>query len=431
MPCYGVLYIMCNIGDVSLSANREQIHIDNKTKLFLKKKLDHVKAQLKEKASAQIDACENLYQANVLVLTQLSKLFDNMNFLSPLKWKNFPISNGSYGSMSVDCKIECFYKESNRQILTIKKKKLYSNAISFEERSALFLNDLDKTTELTAANVRPIFEELTSLHSIQIYSLGDKTNQYLNDKYHFDFMNVRKLSDFCKVKNIAAKAPKTKLVIFKYNLDKFVRTSYDAFQADKTTNKVLCRINSCRFPIINNISYTPSLKCCINENTSIYGIYQEVLQSRIDEDLPGLIDIDIFVKNKFDKNEINFIEIEAAKKQAYNVNTSMLEGKTIFYNGIKDKNSIFLKKLQMHDKIKSLSSVYNNDLWYLYQLFYGDIKPADVSNYIYDHLNLQEIDDKCDETYRLLQHISYYNSCRKTAEGLLEYINLVDKEKNK
>jgi len=105
----GEIFLFLKNGEINLSANREKVYLDNKTKKVINDKLNKMFSSLEEVFIEKINSFDNLWKARYY--------FYNINYsfcekFSHLYWKNIPL------------------KEKNQiRVLLFEKKKLYSRDI--------------------------------------------------------------------------------------------------------------------------------------------------------------------------------------------------------------------------------------------------------------------------------------------------------------
>lgn len=85
--------INVDIGEVCISANREELEYNDQTVAAIKKKLYKVYCEISAKCSAQLNSCENILDAHSMVafLSKFSAIVPE-----GLKWRNIDIHNSQY-----------------------------------------------------------------------------------------------------------------------------------------------------------------------------------------------------------------------------------------------------------------------------------------------------------------------------------------------
>lgn len=447
---YGVIYLYFGIGELSLSASREAVHLDKPTQDKISERLAVMAKALKDNVLTKIAACTNLWEANVFYHSHIAKTFANHSFLGTLQWNGYDLCRNNY--VYIEPMIYEFSrgKYSRRGSNPAKIYRSSSRTLRFVEKSALYLNDLD-IKEPTVKQVEVAFTNDPSLEFLQVISLGD-TKTYaadntlvpmtwddLNKKHHIDQMAPKKLSEITKATR-SRKNKGARLLIFKFDrtAHTFKQTSYSAME-DDSNDKVLCKLqrdewNGTRTAILDNGGLLTDniLKSLIelNNNISIYGIDKSVSKDKIDDNFENFTTIEDFIdKNIVDNKAVNYAELKYLEKEHYYLKgTSSLEKE--FIKLISDQNSVYLKSLKNMDELKETWSKYSG-LLHIYEVLKGKISDQDVKKWLANNneKNVQLLQDKVQKKYPLIKHIDNYYYDR-LVEPLAHYINLIDKEKN-
>ena len=273
----GSFIMYFGIGELSLSATRESIHLDKPTETKIRERLDFITKEIKQKVLDKIDAFPNLWQANVYYRKELSYAFSNLAFLGPLSWKNHSLN---MGYCYVKCPVFSFTKGKYGYRYNADPNKVTrssTGAITFDEKSTLFINDLP-IKEPTPRHVKKAFDDNPALVSVQVVCPNDKhTLADLDKEIHFSEMAPNKLSTITKASNRAYTAPASRLLIFKYDpgATVFRQVSYDTMEED-TTDKTLCLLSrnypDIRMPILANKKALPLgvLKALLDKNSRFF-----------------------------------------------------------------------------------------------------------------------------------------------------------------
>lgn len=427
------------VGELSLSASREQIYLDEKTQNVIRKRLDKIFNEIKQSVVDKIDALPNLWEANIYYRKELRSAFNDLRFLGPLTWKTHPLTE-SY--VNTGCTTFHFSKgKYSRKYGTNPDKLTRSNNshLSFEETSALFVNDLP-LKEPTPRHVKKAFEDDPKLTSVQVICPTDKiTIADLNKSIHLEQLAPKMLSSITKAtaRNYTSSSG-VRLILFKFD-DKasaFRQVSYASLEED-SNDKVLCTLTkggnqSAREPILGNNRYLAlsSVKTLAAKfpKFSFYGLDGDIPQSRLDEDFSDFNDIESFIKeNVLDTKLVDYVKIKFATTHVYQVNERLLKHEAKLVPLIKDKNSLCIRLLELHNRLKNINT---DDLGLLsiYESVNGKIGDKEIDKFLKDNpeFDIEAINNEYVKKYPLLSHISVYNF-GDVVHHAADYINMIDK----
>src|SRR5574337_1297751 len=94
----GNLHLYFGIGELSLSASREQVYLDKPTQEKIKNRLEEVIKEIKQMVISKIDGFPNLWDANVFYRITLANAFADLSFLGKLMWNNIPLRSEEHTS---------------------------------------------------------------------------------------------------------------------------------------------------------------------------------------------------------------------------------------------------------------------------------------------------------------------------------------------
>lgn len=441
----GSIYLYFGVGELSLSASREQIYLDKSTKQKICDRLTDIEKEIRNLILAKIDDFTNLWDANVYYRTQLFDAFSNISFLGPLSWKGLALNDRS---ISISCPVYSFSKGAYSRKLGHDPKKISrSNAcrrLSFEKNSKLYVNDLT-IKEPTPKHIKKVFEDNPTLEYVQVICPTDKlTEDELNKLINLDKMIPGHLSDITKVSGKTYVTPKNRLILFKFDksVGTFRQISYSSMEEDTTTNlKVLTRFDKQQAYHAEYKNVTLKNNKILNERSleslarmfsdvSFYGVDSSIPQDRIAKDLAGFQDLDTFLDQKFDKiNKDEYVEMKTAYYQASKINyrNEGLDIKNNFGKLILDPKSPFLVKAQASVRIDAL--IKQHTKLEMYEIIKGEISNNDVKKYLKDHpeFDIEKLSTECEKKYPLLKGLNfYYYEFDKLVAPIAQYINLID-----
>lgn len=438
---YGIFIMYFGVGELSLSANRESIYLDEKTQNVIRNRLDQIKNSIKDQVMQKIDECDNLWNANVFYNKELRKAFHNIDFLGVLTWKDIPLTKSF---INFETKVFTFTKNhvlKNNKINSNKISKSISSYVSFEDNAVIYLNDLMINDHvLNSKHVKKAFNDNPVLKIINVITPNDKiTKDYLDNKFHFDKMNVKYLSDITKATNHIQTSNTQRLLLFKFDEKSaaFRQISYSSIDEDCAKTKVLCTLHrdnsGTRALILKdkpffNLSFINTL---INKFTDIsfYGLDDGVHLDRIKKDFSNFIDIQQFIKNNFSCNSsIDYIKIKYILTHNHHTNHRFAHIVDKIKPMIFNKDSVFIKMIENQLFIKSIS---NNDIHNLnmYELVNEKITTDQLESFARDNpsSDIVKINLLFNKQYPMFKYISEYNYLN-SLEDIANYVNLVDKE---
>lgn len=435
--CRGDIIMYFGIGELTLSASREQIYLDKKTQDKIKHRLEDIQNEIKKLLLDKIDTFPNLWLACVYYRKELSAVFNDLRFFGKLNWKTIDLHNGI---MSVSCPIFTFNRgKYNRKTGNDPNKLTRSrmHSIYFEENSEIFINDLS-IKEPTPRHVKKAFEDNPNLNSIQVLCPTDTiTEEYLNKSIHLDKMEPRKISEITKARGRAYTASSARLLIFKFDplCSQYRQVSYSSIDED-TNDKVLCLLGKDyafknRNPFIknNNSISLASMKSIAEKNAKIsfYGIDRDLPTNRVEEEFGDFEPFETYLDTHIINNKtINYIELKFAIDNSYYIDKYLLANLPFLKEKINNPNSSFLTRADLHQKIKDINSG-DIGLLQVYESIKGEITEAQTKQFLKNNpgWDLEAINRECTKTYPLLGLLQNYHT-KNMIDHVAHYINLID-----
>lgn len=444
----GTLYLNFNVGELSLSASREQVYLDKPTQAKISQRIKDVTQQIIKIANDKIEAFPDLWQANIYCRKELTELFSNLNILGLLSWKGIPLSTSSH-SLPTECTVYSFTKNkvtkrSFTSTTNPPKEKISRHLqkyIAFDINSVLYMNDLS-IKEPTPRHVKKAFEQNPTLASVQVICPNDKmTEQMIYDTYHVDLMGSKLISTITNASARKYTPASSRLLVFKYDAMSavFKQVSFSSIEDDKNTTKVLCKLirdpaSNFRKVQLNNKTdlINSALKYILDKypNTSFYGIDEGALaddDERLEEDFGEFKSIDDFLEKEIiNNNSVNFIEVKFARLSRHSLDIRADKSMLKLERAIKDKDSLYLKRLRLHSKIKNLKEK-SGGLLTVYESVKGEISESETDQFIKDNpeYDLSIMEDNYHTKYPLLTHVHVYNYV-EALPAITQYVNLID-----
>ena len=429
----GDLYLYFNTGDLQVSANRESVYLDKQTQQAIADRLDTVIAEIKNNIQGKIASFTDLWQAQTYVLKDLHKTFSCLDFLGTLTWKNISlVRQAPY----LPCEVFSFSKGGGlyRKPAPNRICKSKNRYLEFADNVQLYINDAD-LKEIHGRSIKKPFEEDTTLKSI-IIVCPDTTNtlKKLNDTYHLDKMNPKLLSSILKQsKAPSGAAAKAKLILYKYIIGSgFSHVAKYDYEND-TNTKVLCVISNDDISrkkqlLIKTKLVSADYLTILSKKfplISFYGIDEEIYDEKKDN-LEDFQDFEEFAEeNVLNNCNIDFNIVKYVAGCEYDIDAKLITNGPKLRKSIVNKDSVMLKKLDLHEKMNKIYESGKN-LLSLYESINGT---CDVKTWIQNNpdKNLETMESQYKAQYPLIQYLSYYRFDEVFGE-IVHYINLIDKE---
>lgn len=434
----GNILMYFGVGELTLSASREQIYLDKKTQDKIRLRLQEIQKNIKDLLLQKIDAFPNLWQANIYYRKELSMVFQDLTLFGKLQWKGIDL-HGKWTTITCPAFTFTRGKYSHKGGDPNKLSRCRMTSIHFEENSELFFNDLP-IAEPTPRHVKKAFEDNPKLNSIHVLCPTDTTTEaVLNKTIHLDKMAPRRLSEITKATGRTYTAPPSaRLLVFKFdrNCAYFRQVSYSTIDEDGN-DKVLCLLRKVGYPSETRLPILKkggAIELSIMESiakksptTSFYGVAEDLPATRVKEEFGDFETLEDYMDDKIIGNKaIDFVEIKMAMQNAHHVDDVFLQHLPTFTKLIKNPKSIFLTRAVTHQKIKDINSG-NTELLTIYEVLKGEITKSQTAQFLKDHpnWNIELIEKEYEKTYPLLELVDYYRHTYN-AEHVAQYINLID-----
>jgi hypothetical protein len=435
----GNLIMYFSVGELSLSASREQVYLDERTQKCICARLEEMQNEIRQKVTDKIEAQDNLWLANIYYQKELKTAFNDLNFLGTLTWRGIPLVDRY---PHTGCPTFGFVKgKYSRKYGTDPNKISRSNVghFSFDSDAELYINDLP-IKEPTPRHVKKAFDDNPKLKSVFVICPSDKVSiDDLNTKIHLDKMAPKFLSAITKANARAYTPAASRLILFKFdeNANSFRQVSYASLD-DDPKQKVLCKLTKESYPHNNRqvslsnrqTLHWSSLKSIMAKfpNYSFYGVDNATPNDRIAEDFSDLEDIEKFIQNSvLTNNQIDYVGIKFAQKHHHYLEDRLTRSFPQLKSLISDATSTFIRAIELQLKLKKLSRD-ETGLLDIYESVNGTITDAALSDYLKANPDndAEKLDKEFAQKYPLLEHINTYNY-NQIINHLADYINLIDK----
>jgi hypothetical protein len=435
----GNLMLYFGVGQLSLSANREQLSLDEPTQAIIRARLEEVVKDIKKGIQEKLDSFDNLWDANIYYRYSLKAGFSSLAFLGEIKWNDIVV-NDSY--INLACPAFTYSKDGGRRSKDPNKlTRRNTHNFQFGEHIAVYINDL-ALKEPTPRHVRKAFDDDPTLETLLLIVPTDKvTEQVLNDTIHLDQMKVKRLSSITKASTRAYTPASSRLLIFKFDVNScaFRQVSYASLD-EEANLKVLCKTvkdagtNTRRCSLKDGYSLSwNNLQTLARKFTaySFYGVDASVPQERLDEEFSEFMEIEDFIDEMVfpDSSTANYTEIKVVKEQSRLLCETWWRHAADWKKEVLNPQSKFLQAIETHAKVKSISAQDSSNLLYLYESLKGEITSAAMKEYLKlnPELDLEKTNRAIHDRYPLVHHMNYYNATE--LPQFAEYVNLIDQAK--
>lgn len=438
---YGNLVLWFGVGEITLSATREQIYLDEHTQKVLRDRLGQVSTELKKKISEKIESFDNYWDASIYYHQELKSICHNKQSLGTFSWRGLVLHENQSATNCVNYIFRKGVYSRKHGTDPNKLSRGYHNFLSFDKGSEIYINDLGIKVP-TPRHVKKAFDN-PNITSVQVICPSDTlTLEKMNKSFHLDKMNPKLLSTITKASGRTYTPATSRLLVFKFEsrAAAFRQVSYSSLEED-INDKILCTLHKNYFPdsrqpVLGTKPIGLDLMAQLVTrfpNISIYGIDETVPASRIEEDFGDLPTLEQFLKDKLPGDDESFLRIKCCLKARDAAGYFSLKNIDEITQLVTDSNSMFLKRVNVQKEIKKFSK--NSDAEYLalYEMVNGEISTAELSKFVAENpdLDFDSIEAAFNEKYPLLSIVrsySYYYDLSTMHKAVSQYINLIDKE---
>lgn len=418
------IFLYFNTGELTISASREQIYLDDSTKLKINKTIQEFSHELKKSIDDKIESFPSLWDANVYYRSYLEQLGCS-EVIEGLSWRGIKLG---LGARYLSCPVYSFHNG-------IKISRNYRNGINYDEESELYINDLN-LKDIQIRYIKKYLQE-KDIKSLQVICPNTTTTvDVLNTSIRLDLLNAKKLSSIVAAPRVI-KNNTDKLLVFKLNRGcySFNKVSYDSVKTDNNQKfivPVTKTHRNIRTAVINNNRIDLTLLInYFNEDQSIYGLDYNLYKRKLDKFKDFCVLEDYLKSELVDINKFMLIKhaivchLEDYSSRFQNVdNLEMLAAK------IKDPDSLYLKFINCQKELGKLDNDSNRNLLKLYEIVFNQIEEDKIEEFVKNHpeYDFKSLKVWVDSKYPLISMIGSYE--RRTATtAISHYINLIDQEK--
>lgn len=444
IPNFGystTLYLKFPVGVVSLSANREQVELDDNTKTVVTARLKIVKAELRKRFEDAVKNSKTFLEANV----SLHKIHSALNIEMPddLLWNGVKLYGKhirlDHGQATVYDRSTKNDSKGNTIVWAKRYNRHASSTFDLNEETVFCLTSVENVSDRGAAAVLKSFPQAKSVTMLRFFEPKEIQEKNIH------LLNPVQLTAYYSPRNKVS-AGLGRLIFYKFDAtyNSWSRSSVDTFEKDPN-QKVWCFLTKKGYGrdqraegMINN-HFVPS-ETIANflqvglKGYSLYGFMQEIPEDKIEEATEGMEKLDEIVKSHI-------------------ANATMDIGEVIFACNVNSNKIGYLFDSEEHETlIKNIANFRNQNtaiIHYLneYKTFTDRITELQKYRYLMDltkgQFQSKKIENKIGEMgaavlrlYPLLKMMAYdydkygysHRECRHPdVEQIIHYINVVDK----
>lgn len=444
------LRIYFNIGELTLSANREHIHFDEKTQSLIKDRLKSIIETIETEAQNKINTCTCLSDAEI-TLNDIQSVFVNIiSNNSKFTWNGIAL-NGivikNIPSLQHVRILNFSYAKNRKGVLTLSQEQVSRLVISND--NPIYIHNLD-IDHMPILRIRKFLED-NDLKNIQVVKFDNTSVMGEWDKQiNFNLLTTHNLSEM----PIPEKTKRTKsnsvikAELYKFNPYAYRQSHYweeytsEKAIADAGDDKVIYVILKDKRANVWVTSNEISAQQCTTDTIKIVNEYfskhvvgiREKDIKKIDPDV--FISLGEFLSEKFEEysNTLNIQNILSAKENKgysyYNKNYHMFN---IFKNNlskIKDTDSLLIKYINQSIEINKLVAEEDYDgkdaskirfLTYCHSRLF----PNKIAYQPSVH-SIKNTYDSFIKKYPLLSFVEDYNVQAAQISAMIDYVNMVD-----
>ena len=432
--------IKFGVGELSLSANRESVYLDDKTKKEISNRIQECVEEFKKSCIKDLASKKTYIEAQKYINDIASK---NFSCYQKFNWNNIPISSGvTYFDIRYNSGVikgVNFYKNTG-----YKKESWKMHATDridfYRPTTKIIYNDVE-IVDFSPSFGKVIAESHPGFDEYVILSVPKEREADANKLFHLDKCDFTKLStittSLTKKKDI-----KSKTIVFKWNGSDFGHIAIQSMK-DNTDKKAICVIEKKEYEHYYKVNLDNTIKnssvigskyiswfLSNNKNYSFYGVKDEKTRAALIADYPDLkiqkIE-DVMSANMVDISKFDAAKYSALKgfiSNTYKI-TSNFKRISIqdFMQKIKNKNTVFYKNLLLIEEAYKFTDE-NSDKYYLYESLIGIPRNTEIDKF---HAQNPQFDaalatQSFYDRYPLVRTTCY----SVTADNIIDYINFVD-----
>jgi hypothetical protein len=428
----GDVSLSFNTGDLSLSASREAVHLDEATEKKITARLKSTYEDLKASIQANIDKCKTLKEAGKYYASNVCNTFPSLH---GLQWKGITLTASIYPGRA------CTFTRTNKTSAGLSTL-YYRNS---DDWGDIYLNDVVPYHLITKAMVEPIFKADKSLSKIMVISSSEyyaKDKELLPETLEAIKKSIKGLAKNINAKELEAQylsdfieAPKPKeppvprMSVFKLEGKKFCRVAYKTIAKD-TNEKVLCSLTKDKYSITRYAAtdkqslYPADLAVlAADKKVSIYGLDKSVAVDKVKKHFKNFKPLKDFITSAYTDSTIDYVKIAAlqwVRSNAYFGNISSHFHKNV---ALDNKASPLIEIFKKQDEQNTFLIKHQPSL-VAYENFVKKIPQTEIDAWLKKNPeeNLTKSINDIRSLYPLLECVGYGSK----RSDIVQYVNAID-----
>ncbi len=429
----GILTIYFEIGKISLAANRESVHLDEKTEKYISDILSNIYKEFKEKIELKIQKSDNYWEACDSYV-DICTMFYGYGYPSDdiFKWNGLKLSNHG---IRMDHRVTSYKKQKGSDSIS---KNIY-HELKGRKSSKIFVNDFLDCKEISLAAAKKIFEKYadSDIDNLLVIMPGELNSTFKEYSKHIAYENLSSI--LSPPKSFLHK----RITFSKFEADRgsFLRTSIEFLKDEKSEKAYVflekTSYNNEKFPMLDG------KKTGIDTIARIQNFFPKLLIYGLDLDAkggnfdPGSIIKDSqplskYITDNIPKHiniDINLVRMAISMEPfLHRVEVRSIAEIAKFL----PKDNVINKYIDAAEKIRSIMKKYNE-----LSNIISTLPEPEKSKYsnlgddpivVDQELNVEVLIKEINENYSLLKHLNYYYS-DDGLKAAADYIMMVDKLK--
>lgn len=438
------LYLYFNVGELSISASREQVYLDKPTKTLIAERYSKAIKEIRKICQEKIDAIDNFKEAYINFSHVINSIVSNYDFFSDgLNWRGNSIKYRNYLSSAVLISITKgkHIRGKGYDYNKISKNKLGSY-FTFEKDDVLYMNDLD-VQDISMSHATKLLEKHPGVKNIIVLHPNKDIDSVKDEIVHCDLLGFKYLSDVITVRNKSGEKSYNrsgvKTTLFKFNNatnatgNYFCQTSIAEMEENKKDKAYILIQNEYGVRKSDKFDFSTLKYLSTKLNVDIYAVDKATTPDKIKILFEDISSLEEMTKEYVSSLNLDLIGIYYATN-IYGNDSHSYKNSNMIYDGvlslIKDNNSLYLKYVACISVLNQLKS--DNKLLSIYNLISKNnvITSQDIDNWLVAHpeLNYKELADQVESKYEMLSITSSYGLYEKINQNkIANYINLIDK----
>lgn len=298
------VYLKFNTGDLAVSANRESVELNERTKNNIYSALDRVKSELIDSLVQKIEAAKSFKEANLCFAMACSTI-GNLVQAKEFSWQGHTLIGnhlrlGDYNVTASAMHYERKGKNADGKPAIKKVTRYPSSNVAIDGEKTLFLTTPLDFNKVVETGVQKVLEKHPDIQNVWVIKVATPE---LTSKLKIDLIADFPLDAFYVPK--ARRESISRLTIYKMNSSgDFSRVAFKEFEAD-TNPKAYVLLDN-KHPINCSSNLTNIAK---STNLSVYGFDKNLPAEKLEDVTSELQTVEEFVEQYINNCDVNINEV--------------------------------------------------------------------------------------------------------------------------